>query len=133
MLGDTGCDTFSATLNSCEDSNADCAIGRKCVCKTGYFDDNGADTRLGICRQSKLDKRPSNLDEMVAMAVCLEALTFNHSISHCCICADSYPIGIIIMSPLSHVLLTDSKVFPSKSFHYLTRVKILRGRNTKIK
>ena len=54
-LGDTGCDNFINQLNSCEDSNAVCDTETKCVCKTGYYDDNGADTRLGTCTPSKLD------------------------------------------------------------------------------
>ena len=54
-LGDTGCDTLNDHLNSCEDPNAVCDTGAKCVCKEGYSDDNGADTRLGTCRPSKLD------------------------------------------------------------------------------
>ena len=55
-LGNSGCYTTNPTLNSCEDQYALCDKNFKCVCKPGYYDDNGAETRLGTCRQSKLAK-----------------------------------------------------------------------------
>ena len=52
-LGNTGCTTSNGVTDSCDDGNAVCGPGNKCVCKSGYYDDNG-DSALGTCRRSKL-------------------------------------------------------------------------------
>ena len=53
QVGDVGCTTLYGITDSCKDNNAECrAVGNRCVCKTGYFDNNG-DSANGNCIPSK--------------------------------------------------------------------------------
>ena len=44
--------------SECADPNAECT-GLKCICKDGYYDNDGiADNNAGTCEESKLDINP---------------------------------------------------------------------------
>ena len=53
LLGATGCTTANGITESCLVSNTDCDSSSTCVCKPGYYDDNGS-TGAGSCAPSKL-------------------------------------------------------------------------------
>ena len=59
-LGNTGCTTLNGVTDSCADLNAVCGSGNKCVCKTGYYDNNG-DSELRVCRLSKFSDVKNNI------------------------------------------------------------------------
>ena len=53
LLGANGCTTAFGITDSCLVSDTDCDSSSTCVCKPGFYDDNGSDG-AGRCAPSKL-------------------------------------------------------------------------------